>query len=84
MLEPIKTYKAAGKTIELYPNRIEIVTNAVLFGKRQQSILLRNVAEIQEGIGKTLTIVTNDGRKQRLPIGGKSAKEFKLAIMDLL
>jgi hypothetical protein len=73
----------AGYTITLYANRLEIV-RGVLGMKQTETILLRNVSDVQSGIGKRLTVMTNDGKRHMLNVAGKPADELRQKMMDAL
>ena len=83
MSDPIHSFKMAGYTVNLYPNRLDIEQGSIL-GKKTETILLRNVTNVECGLGKPLTIITADGKKHKLSIGGSAAETMRKQIMEVV
>lgn len=80
-MEPLYTYKRAGFTFEVYPNRIDIVEGAVL--KKRESIMMRSVTDVQVTRTNRLRITTQDGRTREYVLG-TNYDEARLAILNVL
>ena len=82
-MELIKQAKILTTTVTLYPNRIEIETNAFPLGKKTQTIMLRNVTDVSKGIGQPLKVKTTDGKQTVIPLSGHF-DEWRKAIVEAM
>lgn len=82
MSDVLFEHRIVGNWVRLYANRLEFQMGAPL-GK-VQTILLRNVTEVETGFARNMSVHTSDGQRHTLPISGKAAADLKARVMDLL
>jgi hypothetical protein len=82
-MDIIKQAKFLNVTVTLWTNRIEIVTDSFLMGKKTQTIPLRNIVDVSKGIGQPLRVKTTDGKQTPLPITS-GWEEWRKAIVEAM
>lgn len=80
-----RDFKPNGE-IKIYPNRVYIKLKIGLFGYKEETVLIKNVAAVDlEGVVKRLKIKTNGGQVYEHPHAvGKTAEEIQRVLLGLL
>ena len=86
--EAVRTYQMEMYKVSLFHNRVEIETGCPhlsVWGKNVSSFLLRNIAQVSTGNGGYLTLISVNGSKDNVFVGGRQeAEEWRKVIVDLL